>query len=85
MYFPYVLATDTLSAFLAALIPHYLQYHGLLYLVNSNKLRAGELGHSPLLARVARSPRAYGSSTLAFGVLLGLLLLLADFGRRRSS
>ena len=77
MYAPYVLARDALSAYLAALIPHYLQYHGLLYLLNRNKVRDEPEGSGRWLRRIVASPQRYAAATIGFGLFLGVVLLAA--------
>ncbi len=82
MYAPYLLARDALSAYLAALIPHYLQYHGLLWLVNRNKVDASVVPEGALLRAVVRSPASYAASTIGFALALGAALAVSQaFGR----
>jgi hypothetical protein len=77
MYMPYMLAHDALSAYLTALIPHYMQYHGLLYLVNRNKLDAGVLGEATLLPEIVKSRGRYATATIGFALVLGVIVALS--------
>lgn len=77
MYLPYVFAANRSDAFVASLIPHYLQYHGLLFLIHKRKLDLGALAAAPTIARMVKKPISYASATVGFGVASGIVVFLA--------
>jgi hypothetical protein len=59
MYTPYLIIDQYQVAFMAGILPHYMQYHGIFWLVGQNKYAGNPQYEGTLLGRLARDLRVW--------------------------
>lgn len=59
MYTPYLLIDQYQVAFMAGILPHYMQYHGIFWLVGQNKYAGNSQYDGTLIGRLARDLRVW--------------------------
>jgi hypothetical protein len=59
MYTPYLVIDQYQVAFMAGILPHYMQYHGIFWLVGQNKYAGNAQYDGTLLGRLARDLRVW--------------------------
>jgi hypothetical protein len=59
MYTPYLIIDQYQVAFMAGILPHYMQYHGIFWLVGQNKYAGNPQYEGTLIGRLARDVRVW--------------------------
>jgi hypothetical protein len=78
LFHPYLWVKDSNTATLGMLLGHFIQYHGIVWLVNSRKFATGTgAAAHPFASRFWRDPRMLGLAFLSTGGLFMLLQLQA--------
>jgi hypothetical protein len=72
MYTPYLLIDQYQVAFMAGILPHYMQYHGIFWLVGKNKYAGNAQYDGTLLGRLARDVRVWVAVVVAAAAIMAV-------------
>ena len=72
MYAPYLLIDQYQVAFMAGILPHYVQYHGIFWLVGKNKYSGNAQYDGTLIGRLARDLRVWVALVVAAAAFMAL-------------
>jgi hypothetical protein len=72
MYAPYLIVDQYYVAFMAGIVPHYVQYHGIFWLVGQNKYADNPQYAGTLVGRLARDLRVWFLLTVAAASVMAI-------------
>jgi len=72
MYTPYLLIDQYQVAFMAGILPHYVQYHGIFWLVGQNKYAGNAEYEGTVLGRLARDLRVWVLVVVAAAAVMAI-------------
>jgi hypothetical protein len=72
MYTPYLVINQYQVAFMAGILPHYMQYHGIFWLVGQNKYAGNPQYEGTVLGRLARDLRVWVALVVVAAVVMAI-------------